>query len=65
MVSPTSRSALLDIPQAAAYLSTTPRHVQRLWAERRIAGVKLGRKLRFAAADLDAFIAANRVEAVR
>ena len=38
------------------------RFVRRLVFERRIAYVKLGRHVRIAARDLDAFIAAGRVE---
>ncbi len=56
--------ALLDKTAAAEYLGTSVRHVQRLWAERRIPAVKLGRKVRFRVADLDAWISANTVEAV-
>jgi len=56
--------ALLDKTGAAAYLGTTERHVQRLWAERRIPAVKIGRKVRFRVVDLDSWIAANTVEAV-
>jgi excisionase family DNA binding protein len=62
--SQSAQGALLDIPQAAAYLGTTERHIQRLWSERRITGVKIGRKVRFRAADLDAWIDANTIEAV-
>ena len=56
--------ALLDKTAAAAYLGTTERHVQRLWAERRIPAVKIGRKVRFRVSDLDSWIAAHTVEAV-
>lgn len=56
--------ALLDTRGAAAYLGTTARHVQRLWTERRIPAVKVGRKVRFRVTDLDAWIAAHTVEAV-
>ena len=56
--------ALLDKRGAAAYLGTTERHVQRLWTERRIPAVKVGRKVRFRVRDLDAWIAAHTVEAV-
>ena len=59
------RTQLLDLEDAARYLSDTPRHIRQLWQERRIAGVKIGRKVRFAIADLDRFVAASRVEAVR
>jgi len=57
--------ALLDFEGAAMRLGTTPRHVKRLWAERRIAGVLVGRKVRFTEADLLAYIERQRVEAVR
>lgn len=56
--------ALLDKRGAAAYLGTSERHVQRLWAERRIPAVKVGRLVRFRVKDLDAWIAAHTVEAV-
>lgn len=56
--------ALLDTSGAAAYLSTSERHIQRLWAERRIPGVKIGRKVRFRVTDLDNWIRSNTVEAV-
>jgi excisionase family DNA binding protein len=57
--------ALLDYREAARYLCTTPRHVRELWSRRELAAIKVGRSVRFAKADLDAFIAANRVRAVR
>lgn len=60
-----SSSALFDVEGAAAYLCTTQRHVRRLWQERRLAGIKIGRSVRFAESDLQAFIAQQRVEAVR
>jgi excisionase family DNA binding protein len=51
-------------PQAAAErLGTSLRFVRRLILERRIAYTKLGRHVRIAASDLDAFIAAGRIEA--
>jgi excisionase family DNA binding protein len=53
---------LLTVDQAAARLGTRVRFVRRLIAERRIAYVKLGRHVRIAAADLEAFIASGRVE---
>jgi excisionase family DNA binding protein len=54
--------ALLSVEQAAERLGTSPRFVRRLMFERRIAYVKLGRHVRIAARDLDAFIAVRRVE---
>ncbi len=56
---------LLDYEAAARYLCTTSRHVRELWARRELAAIKVGRSVRFTKADLDAFIAANRVGAVR
>lgn len=58
-------TGLLDYAGTADYLGITPRHVRRLWAERRLTGIKVGRLVRFAPADLDRYIAAQRVEAVR
>ena len=54
---------LLSIEQAADRLGTSRRFVRRLIAERRIAYTKLGRHVRIDPDDLDAFIAAGRVEA--
>ena len=62
---PAAGSALFDHEQAAAYLSTSRRHIERLWATRQIAGTRVGRKVRFAKRDLDDFVERNRVEAVR
>ncbi|HEV8165048.1 MAG TPA: helix-turn-helix domain-containing protein [Actinomycetota bacterium] len=53
---------LLTVDQAAERLGTSVRFVRRLVAERRIAYVKLGRHVRITAGDLEAFIAAGRVE---
>ena len=50
---------LMNYEQAAAYLGTSPRHLRRLWVERRIGGVKLNKLVRFRRKDLDAFIEAN------
>ena len=60
---PNSSGALLDYYAAAHYLCTTPRHVRELWAKRHVAAVKVGRRVRFTQADLDSFIASNRVNA--
>jgi excisionase family DNA binding protein len=53
---------LLTLEEAAERLGTSVRFVRRLISERRIAYTKLGRHVRIAARDLDAFIAAGRVE---
>lgn len=52
----------LTIAQAAEYLATTPRFVRTLVQERRVRFYKVGRFVRFAQPDLDAFVEAGRVE---
>lgn len=54
--------SLLSVEAAAEQLGTTPRFVRRLVAERRIRFVKLGRHVRIDTTDLDAYVAAGRVE---
>ena len=54
---------LLTIDQAAEYLATSSRHVRRLLAERRLARVKIGGKVRLAVEDLDSYISAHRIDA--
>jgi len=56
---------LMDYAEAARYLCTTPRHIRELWAKRCLAAIKVGRHVRFSRTDLDAFIAGQRVEALR
>jgi excisionase family DNA binding protein len=54
---------LLSPQEAADKLGTSLRFVRRLIFERRIPYTKLGRHVRIVASDLDAFIAAGRIEA--
>jgi excisionase family DNA binding protein len=54
---------LLTVEEAAERLGTSVRFLRRLIGERRIAFVRVGRHVRIDPADLDAFIAAGRVEA--
>ena len=54
--------SLLSVEEAATRLGTGTRFIRRLIAERRITFVKLGRHVRIDTADLDAYIAAGRVE---
>jgi len=54
---------LLTVEEAAERLGTSVRFVRRLIFERRIAYTKLGRHVRIAATDLDALVAAGRIEA--
>lgn len=53
-------SPLLTKDEAAAYLNTTPRHVQCLWDRRELPATKVGRLVRFHRDDLDSYIEANR-----
>jgi excisionase family DNA binding protein len=53
---------LLTVDEAAERLGTSARFIRRLIAERRIAYTKLGRHVRIAGRDLDAFVASGRVE---
>jgi excisionase family DNA binding protein len=53
---------LLTVDEAAERLGTSARFIRRLIAERRIAYTKLGRHVRIAARDLDAYVASGRVE---
>ena len=53
---------MLTVEEAADRLGTSARFVRRLVFERRIAYTKLGRHVRIAARDLDAFVRAGRIE---
>lgn len=55
----------LTVAEAAEHLNTSVRFVRRLVAERRIAFHHVGRHVRIAVADLDAFVLAGRVEPIR
>ncbi len=54
-------TTLLTPAETARRLGTTPRFVRRLVAERRIAFHRVGRYIRIAEPDLEAFLAASRV----
>ena len=54
---------LLTPQEAAERMGTSLRFVRRLIFERRIAYTKLGRHVRITPGDLDALIAAGRIEA--
>jgi excisionase family DNA binding protein len=55
--------AMLTVPEVAERLGTSQRFVRRLIAERRIPYTKLGKHVRLVDIDVEAFIAAGRVEA--
>ena len=62
----TSTETNLDLRAAATRLGISP-HTLRAWSiyQRRVPFVRLGRRLLFRVADLDAFTTAGRVEALR
>lgn len=55
---------LLTVEDAANCLSTTPRFVRRLVAERRVRFFKIGRHVRFNQDDLAAFVMSGVVEPI-
>jgi excisionase family DNA binding protein len=57
-------TALLTVEVAAERLSTSPRFIRRLIAERRIGFVKVGRHVRISELALADFIDAGRVEPI-
>ena len=63
--SPAPMSHLLDIHGVAEVLSVTPRHIQRLVAERRIPFLKIGRFVRFDRAELSVWLDEQRVASTR
>lgn len=63
--SPKPVSHLIDIHGVAEVLNVTPRHIQRLVAERRIPYLKIGRFVRFDRAELSVWLDQQRVEPTR
>ena len=55
---------LIDIPTAAEHLGTSPRHIRRLVAERRIPYLKLGHYVRFDPDELEAWLDDHRVKTI-
>jgi excisionase family DNA binding protein len=55
-------SSLIDIRGVSQVLSVTPRHIQRLVAERRIPYLKVGRFVRFDPAELSVWLDQQRRE---
>jgi excisionase family DNA binding protein len=60
-----SESHLIDIHEVAEVLCVTPRHIQRLVAERRIPYLKIGRFVRFDRAELSVWLDQQRVDPTR
>ena len=59
---PALTSPLIDIHGVAEVLGVTPRHIQRLVAERRIPYLKVGRFVRFDRAELSVWLDQQRRE---
>jgi excisionase family DNA binding protein len=59
---PVSVAPLIDIHGVAEVLGVTPRHIQRLVAERRIPYLKVGRFVRFDPGELNVWLDELRVE---
>lgn len=59
---PDERGKLLTVAEAAERLNVGETFIRRLIFQRRIAFQKIGYYVRIYEADLDAFVAANRVE---
>ena len=59
-----SAAVLLTVEAAAERLSTSPRFIRRLIAERRIEFVRVGRHVRISEATLADFVDAGRVEPI-
>jgi excisionase family DNA binding protein len=57
----TERRRLLDIEVLASWLATTPRHIRRLVAERRVPFVKVGHFIRFDPEDITRWIEGQKV----
>ena len=56
---------LLDVSEVAERLSVSPRFIRRLVSERRIPYCKLGKFVRFDAAEIADWVAQGRVDALR
>ena len=55
---------LLEIAQAADYLNFSARMVRRMVEEKRVAYIKIGKLIRIDKRDIDAYLAAQRIEAL-
>jgi excisionase family DNA binding protein len=60
-----SLAPLIDIHCVAEILAVTPRHIQRLVAERRIPYLRVGRFIRFDRAELSVWLDQQRIVAQR
>lgn len=61
---PANDAQLLDIAGAASHLGVSEAFIRRIVLEKRVRYYKVGKFVRFRAADLDAFVDAGRTEPV-
>jgi excisionase family DNA binding protein len=52
---PLNPDPLLDLPQAAAFLNTSGRHIRHLISKREITVTRIGNKIRFRISDLNTY----------
>ena len=55
---------LFEIDQAAEYLNVSVRMIQRMVQEKRVAYIKIGKLIRIDKRDIDAYLTAQRIEAL-
>ena len=55
---------LFEIDQAAEYLNVSVRMIRRMVEEKRVAYIKIGKLIRIDKRDIDAYLAAQRIEAL-
>ena len=55
---------LFEIDQAADYLNVSVRMIRRMVEEKRVAYIKIGKLIRIDKRDIDAYLAAQRIEAL-
>jgi excisionase family DNA binding protein len=60
-LAPSSRT-VFDVAGTAEHLGVTPRFVRKLIAEHKLGYYKIGRCVRVGSDDIDAFLAASRIE---
>jgi excisionase family DNA binding protein len=65
VTAPDAVPQLLTMDELAARLNVTRRHVRRLVAERRVPFLKIGKFVRFDAAEVSAWLDSNRVAGMR
>ena len=60
---PLNPDPLLNLPQAADFLSTSDRHIRHLISKREITVTRIGNKIRFRISDLNTYAISRRTPA--